>query len=43
MQTLAKMLMTHIQRPSLQNCGIVASALVERYTFVVDGEGDGEV
>ena len=42
-QTLATMLMTHIQRPSLQHCGIVARALVKMYTFLVDGEGDGEV
>lgn len=34
-QTLATMLMTHVQRPSLQHCRIVAKAK--------DDEGDGEV
>ena len=42
-QTLATMLMTHIQRPSLQQCGIVAKALVGKYNFLKDDEGDGEV
>ena len=42
-QTLATMLMTHIQRPSLQHCGVVAKALVTMYKFLEDNEGDGEV
>ena len=42
-QTLATMLMTHIQRPTLQHCGVVAKALVTMYPFLGDDEGDGEV
>ena len=42
-QTLATMLMTHVQRPSLSQCGIVGKALVEKYKYLKDGEGDGEV
>lgn len=41
--TLATMVMTHVQCPSLQQCGIVAKALVEKYNFLKDDEGDGEV
>ncbi len=42
-QTLATMLMTYVQRPSLHQCGIVAQALVGKYPFIKDDEGDGEV
>ena len=42
-QTLATMLMTYVQRPSLQQCGIVAKALIGKYEFLRDDEGDGEV
>ena len=42
-QTLATMLMTHVQRPSLHQCGVVAKAFVEKYEFLKDDEGDGEV
>ena len=42
-QTLATMLMTHVQRPSLQHCRIVAKALTTMYEFLKDDEGDDEV
>lgn len=42
-QTLATMLMTYVQKPSLDHCGKVAKALVDKYRFIKDGEGDGEV
>lgn len=42
-QMLATMLMTHVQRPSLQHCRIVAKALTKMYEFLKDDEGDGEV
>ena len=42
-QTMATMLMTYIQRPSLSICGTVARALTSRWPFLKDDEGDGEV
>ena len=42
-QTLATVLMTHIQRPSLADCEVVALSLVEKFNFLNDDEGDGEV
>ena len=42
-QTLATMLMTHVQRPSMQQCGIVAKALVGMYSFLKDDHGDDGV
>ena len=42
-QTLATMLMTYVQRPSLQHCGTVAQSLIENYDFLKDDDGDGEV
>lgn len=42
-QTLATLLMTHMQRPSLRDCGLVAKALVGKCEFLKDDEGDGEV
>ena len=42
-QTMATMLMTYIQKPSLHYCGVVARALTEKYDFLKDDEGDGEV
>ena len=36
-QTLATMLMTYIQRPSLDHCGIVAKAFVTKYEFLKEG------
>ena len=42
-QTLATVLMTHRQRPSLSDCGAVARSLVKKFSFLTDFEGDGEV
>lgn len=41
-QTLATILMTHVQRPSLSQCGFVAKALIDKYPPLNEG-GDGEV
>ena len=46
-QTLATMLMTYVQRPSLNDCGVVAKSLLQTYHFLKDNTGsdgeDGEV
>ena len=42
-QTLATMLMAYISNPKLKHCGEVARALIEKFDFLKDGEGDGEV
>lgn len=42
-QTLGTMMMTYIQKPSLNHCSIVAKALINKYNFLKDREGDGEV
>ena len=43
-QTLSTMLMTHVQRPSLHECGIVAQSLVGKFSFLKgEDEKDGEV
>ncbi len=42
-QTLATMLMTYVQKPSLEHCDIVACTLVDKYPFLKDDEGDGQV
>jgi len=42
-QTLATVLMTHVQRPSLSDCDIVAKALVRKFSFLNDVEGSGQV
>lgn len=42
-QTLSTMLMTFKQKPSLSDCGKVAKALVTKFAFLKDDEGDGEV
>ncbi len=42
-QTLATMLMTYIQKPSLDNCSSVAKELVQQYPFLKDDEGDAQV
>ena len=42
-RTLATFLMTFKTRPSLNDCGIVARALVQRFSFLADSEGTGEV
>ena len=43
MQTLATLLMTYVQWPSLRECGLVAKALVGKCEFLKDDVGDGEV
>lgn len=42
-QTLVTVMMTHVQRPTLSECGIVAKSLIEKYNFLSDEEGTGEV
>ena len=42
-QTLTTMLMTHIQKPSLHDCSIVAKSLIRKHQFLKDDEGDGQV
>ena len=42
-QTLATVLMTHIQSPSLADCKVVARTLVEKFDFLSNDEGDGVV
>ncbi len=42
-QTLGTMLMTYIQKPSLNHCRIIAKVLISKYPFLKDDEGDGEV
>ena len=42
-QTLSTMLMSYVSDPSLKLCGVVAKALVSKFSFLKDGEGDGEV
>lgn len=42
-QTLATMIMTYTQKPTFNDCKIVARSLVNKYNFLTDMEGDGEV
>lgn len=42
-QTLATVLMTKIQRPSMKDCQVVAQSLTAAHPFLKDDEGDGEV
>ena len=42
-QTLATVLMTYVQRPSLSDCDIVAKALMEKFGFLNDVQGSGQV
>ena len=42
-QTLATMLMSYVSDPSLKHCGVAAKALISKFEFLKDGEGDGEV
>lgn len=42
-QTLATVLMTLVQRPSLADCEVVAQTLIEKFRFLNDDEGDSEV
>ena len=42
-QTLATMLMSHVPKPSLKQCGVVSRRLIEKFDFLKGCEGDGEV
>ena len=42
-QTMATLLMTHKQRPTLSECGKVATALIKTYPFLADSDSSGEV
>ena len=42
-QTVATVLKTSKQRPSLGDCGLAAKSLIERHPFLADCEGTGEV
>ncbi len=42
-QTVATLLMTHKQRPTLGECGKVATALIKTYRFLADSDSSGEV
>lgn len=42
-QTLATVLMTQVQKPSMKDCGVVAKSLIAAHPFLKDDEGDGEV
>ena len=42
-QTLATVLMTYKQRPSLTDCTAVAKSLIKKFTFLSDQKGSGEV
>lgn len=37
------MLMSHVSKPSLKHCSVVAKSLIVDYPFLKDNEGDGEV
>ena len=42
-RTLSTILMTYVQKPTIHDCEIAATSLVERWDFLADGEGDGQV
>ena len=42
-QTLVTVLMTYVQKPSLQQCGLAAKSLTEKYPLLKGDKGDGEV
>ena len=42
-QTLSTILMTYTQKVSMFHCTTVAKALIAKYDFLKDTEGDGEV
>lgn len=42
-QTLATMLMTHVQKPTFKDCSTVAKSLIMKHQFLKDDEGDGQV
>ena len=41
-QTMATLLMRHVEKPSLKQCGTVAKEIM-KYPFLKDDEGKGEV
>ena len=42
-QTVATVLMTYVQRPSLDCCNAVAKSLIDTYPFLKDSVGEGQV
>ena len=42
-QTVATLLMTHKQKPTLGECGKVATAVIKTYPFLADSDSSGEV
>ena len=42
-RTLSTILMTYVTRPGMEDCNIVAKALVHEWKFLNDGEGEGQV
>ena len=42
-QTVATVLMTYKQKPSLAECGKVARAMISKYPFLADSDSTGEV
>ena len=42
-QTQATLLMTYVQQPSLSQCQTVAKAFIDKYPYLKDDEGDGDV
>ena len=42
-QTIATVLMTYAQRPTLDHCNVVAMCLIEEYPFLKDSTGEGQV
>lgn len=42
-QTLATVLLQYVSKASLKNCGVVAKAMINKYPFLKDDTGDGEV
>ena len=42
-QTIATVLMTYVQRPSLDCCNAVAQSIIDKYPFLKDSVGEGQV
>jgi hypothetical protein len=42
-QTIATVLMTYVQRPSLDSCNAVAKSVIDKYPFLKDNIGEGQV
>lgn len=42
-QTIATVLMTYVQRPSLDCCNDVAKSVIDKYPFLKDTVGEGQV